>query len=139
MNDRYRAAATMYLVYGIVYWLGGFYLWLHGVGRGSTESVVWIALGAALVVLVPFLLLRRRPWFERWILSRRDFARLIAIFLVLRIVAVLRVVVREDAAVVATPWGGEISYRVAGAVFVLVAAGAAFLLARAAWAAEPAP
>jgi hypothetical protein len=139
VSDRYQTAATMYLVYGIVYWLGGFYLWLHGVGRGSTASIVWILFGAALVVLVPFLLRRRRPWFERWILSRRDFARLVAIFLVLRIVAVLRVVVRGDDSAVATPWGGEIGYRVGGAVFVAVAALAAFLLARAAWAAEPSP
>jgi hypothetical protein len=139
VSDRYRAAATMYLVYGIVYWLGGVYLWLHGVGRGSTASIIWIVFGAVLVVLVPFLLRRRRPWFERWILTRRDFARLVAIFLALRIVAVLRVLVRGDGSAVAMPWGGEIGYRVGGAVFVAIAALAAFMLARAAWAAEPSP
>ena len=139
MSDRYRAAASMYLVYGVVYWIGGFYLWWHGVGRGSTASVVWIVLGGVLVVLIPVLLRRRYPWFERFILSRRDFARLMALLVVFRIAVVLRVVVRGDAATVSAPWGGEISYRVGGAVFLVVAALAAVMLARAAWADEQLP
>jgi len=139
VSDRYRAAASMYLVYGVVYWIGGFYLWRHGVGRGSTASIVWIVLGGVLVVLIPVLLRRRYPWFERFILSRRDFARLMTLLVVFRIAAVLRVVVRGDAATVSAPWGGEISYRVGGAVFLVVAALAAVMLARAAWADEQLP
>ena len=139
MSDRYRAAAIMYLVYGVVYWIGGVYLWLHGVGRGSTASVVWIALGGLLVVLIPALLHRRYRSFERWVLSRRDFARLLTLLVAFRIAVVLRVVVRGEAATVSAPWGGEISYRVGGAVFLVVAALAAFMLARAAWSDESLP
>ena len=136
MSDRYRAAAVMYLVYGLVYWIGGVYLWLHGVGRGSTASVVWIALGGVLVVLIPLLLHRRYRWFERWVLSRRDFARLVTLLVVVRIAAVLRVVVRGETASVSAPWGGDISFRAGGAAFLVVAALAAFMLARAAWSDE---
>jgi hypothetical protein len=135
-EDRFRTAARGYLVYGLVYWLGGAWLWLHDVGRGSVFSVVWIALGAVLVVLVPYLLRQRRPWFERWILSRRDFARLVAVFMFFRVLAVLRVVLRPDSAVAPAPWGGFITYRTGGAVFLLVTVIALVLVARAAWASD---
>lgn len=135
-EDRFRTAARGYLVYGIVYWLGGAWLWLHDVGRGSIFSLVWIALGAVLVWLVPYLLRRRRQWFERWILSRRDFARLLTVFMFLRVLAVLRVVLRPDGAVVAAPWGGVVTYRAGGAVFLVVTVIALVLVARAAWARE---
>jgi hypothetical protein len=95
---------------------------------------VWIALGAALVVAVPYVLLRRRVWFERWILSRRDFGRILAVLMVFRVLAVLRIVVRSETAVVTAPWGGLVSYRAGGTVFMLVTLIALVLVARAAWA-----
>ena len=118
--------------------LGVFHRKAHAVSfrEASLWSVVWIAVGAGLVVLVPFLLRRRRPWFERWILSRRDFARLVAVFMVFRVVAVARVVLRSDSATVPAPWGGLVSYRAGGAVFLLVTLAALALVARAAWAEE---
>jgi len=136
LDDRFRVAARGYFVYGLVYLVGGFWLWLHDVGRGSIWSVVWILVGATLVVLIPFLLRRRRPWFERWILSRRDFSRIVAVFMFARVLAVARVVFRADTAVVAAPWGGAISYRAGGAVFLVVTVAALALVARAAWARE---
>jgi hypothetical protein len=133
-DARFRLAAGAYLVYGVVYWLGGAWLWLHDVGRGTPASLVWIALGAALVVAVPYVLLRRRVWFERWILSRRDFGRILAVLMVFRVLAVLRIVVRSETAVVAAPWGGLVSYRAGGTVFMLVTLIALVLVGRAAWA-----
>lgn len=135
-DARFGVAARAYLVYGIVYWLGGAWLWLHDVGRGPLASVAWIGLGAALVVVVPYLLRRPRPWFERWILSRRDFARILAVLMVFRVLAVLGIVLRGETAVVAAPWGGVVSYRVGGVVFVLVTLTALALIVRAAWADE---
>jgi EamA domain-containing membrane protein RarD len=137
---RFGAAARAYFLYGVVYWLGGVYLALHGVGvqRFMSEGVFWIALGLVLVFGVPYLLRRRRAWFERWILSRRDFARLIALFMALRALAVLRVALRPEAASVAAPWGGEISYRLGAAVFFAVTVLALVFVARAAWEREPA-
>jgi hypothetical protein len=136
-DDRFRTAARGYLVYGVVYWIGGAWLWLHDVGRGSPASVAWILLGAVLVVLVPYLLRRRRRAFERYVLSRRDFARIVALLLAVRVLAVGRVVFRAGSATVAAPWGGVVSYRIGGAVFIVVTLTALVLVARAAWAEEP--
>jgi hypothetical protein len=135
-DERFRAAARGYFAYGLVYWVGGAWLWLHDVGRGAMASVVWIVLGAVLVVLVPFLLRHRRRWFERWLLSRRDFARLVAVLMFFRVLVVLRVVLRSDSAAVVAPWGGLVSYQAGGAVFLVVTVIALVLVARAAWAAD---
>ena len=46
MSDRFRLAAHAYRTYGVIYWIGGFYLIWHGVGvRGGRiveSGVVWI-------------------------------------------------------------------------------------------------
>ena len=136
LDDRFRVAARAYFLYGIVYLVGGFWLWLHDVGRGLAGSVVFILGGATLVVLIPFLLRRPRPGFERWILSRRDFARLVVLFMSLRVVAVARVVFRAETATVAAPWGGLVSYRLGGLIFLVVTLVALVLVARAAWSEE---
>jgi hypothetical protein len=46
---------------------------------------------------------------------------------------VLRVALRPEAATVAAPWGGELSFRVGAAVFFVVTVAALILVARAAW------
>ncbi|HVG76665.1 MAG: hypothetical protein ABW216_21675 [Candidatus Rokuibacteriota bacterium] len=136
LDDRFRIAARAYFVYGVIYLLGGLWLWEHDVGRGFGSSVLWILAGASLVVLIPFLLRRPRPGFERWILSRRDFARLVVLFMSLRVVAVARVVFRAETATVAAPWGGLVSYRLGGLIFLVVTLVALVLVARAAWSEE---
>src|SRR5437879_8380035 len=122
--DRFRLAARAYLVYGVVYWLGGFYLATQGVGvrggRMMQAGVVWIVLGLVLVVLIPYLLAQRRAWFERWILSRRDFARVLTAFMAVRAWHLLKVALRPETASVAAPWGGEVTFRVGAIVFVIV-------------------
>jgi hypothetical protein len=135
--DRFRLAARAYLVYGVIYWLGGLYLAIQGVGvrgdRVMQAGVIWIVLGLVLVVAIPYLLARRRPWFERWILSRRDFARVLSAFMVLRAWHVLRVALRPETASVAAPWGGEVTFRAGALVFFIVTVAALVLIARAAW------
>jgi len=49
---------------------------------------------------------------------------------------VLRVVLRPETASVAAPWGGEITFRVGGAVFFLVTVVAMLFVAIAAWSAD---
>ena len=138
--DPFRLAARAYLVYGVVYWLGGFYLALHGVGvrgdRTIQPGVAWIVVGLVLVVAIPYLLARRRAWFERWILSRRDFARILAAFMAMRAWHVLKVALRPETASVPAPWGGEITFRLGAIVFTIVTVAALLLIARAAWAEE---
>jgi len=140
--DRFRLAARAYLVYGVVYWLGGFYLATQGVGvrggRVMQAGVVWIVLGLVLVVVIPYLLAARRAWFERWILSRRDFARVLVAFMALRAWHVAKVALRPETASVAAPWGGEVTFRVGAIVFLIVTVAALVVIARAAWAKEAA-
>jgi hypothetical protein len=135
-GDRFRDAARAYLVYGVIYWLGGVWLAFHGVGvRGDLagRGALWIVLGLVFVIGIPYLLRRRRAWFERWVLSRRDFARILTLFMAVRAWAVLRVVLRPDSATVAAPWGGEVTFRTGAAVFFIVTIVAALFVAVAAW------
>jgi hypothetical protein len=140
-HDRFRAAARAYFVYGVVYWIGGVYLAWHGVGvrAGSSvawRGVAWILAGLLLVVLVPFLLRRRRAWFERWVLSRRDFARLIAVLMAVRAFEVARIGLRPAGGAVPAPWPGVISFRAGAAVFFLVTVTALVFVVLAAWGAD---
>jgi hypothetical protein len=137
VRDRYQVAARAYLIYGVVYWIGGVYLAAHGVGvrgeRMMQPGVVWIVLGLVFVVAIPYLLSRRRAWFERWVLSRRDFARILTLFMALRAWHVLKVVLRPETAAVSAPWSGEITFRAGAIVFLLVTVIALLLIGRAAW------
>jgi hypothetical protein len=139
-HDPFRVAARAYLGYGIVYWIGGVYLVMHGVGvRGAAApaGLSWIVLGAVFVIVVPYLLRHPRAWFERWILSRRDFARILAVLMALRAFKVGQVALRPGTATVASPWGGEITFRLGAAVFFIVTVAALAVIARAAWTSEP--
>jgi len=142
VRDGYQVAARAYLTYGVIYWIGGVYLAAHGVGvrgeRMMQPGVAWIVLGLVLVVAIPYLLARRRVWFERWVLSRRDFARILTLFMALRAGHVLKVVLRPETATVSAPWGGEITFRAGAILFLLVTVIALLLIGRAAWAEESA-
>jgi hypothetical protein len=142
VRDRFQVAARAYLTYGVIYWIGGVYLAAHGVGvrgeRMMQPGVVWIVLGLVFVVAIPYLLGRRRAWFERWVLSRRDFARILTLLMALRAWHVLKVVLRPETATVSAPWGGEITFRAGAIVFLIVTVIALLLIASAAWAEETA-
>lgn len=140
--DPFRRAAQAYLVYGIVYWIGGVYLVLHGVGvgdSGSLRALAPILLGTMFLVFIPMLLARPRPWFERRVLSRRSFARVLVLFLIVRAYKVGHVAFRAETATVAAPWGGEITYRTGAIVFLVVTIAALLVIARAAWSTPPRP
>ena len=119
-RDLFRDAARAYFVYGVVYWIGGVYLAWHGVGVRGTRAgagIAWIVLGLLLVVGIPYLLRRRRAWFERWVLSRRDFARIVVLLMAVRAIEVLRVALRPVTATVPAPWGGDLTFRAGAIVF----------------------
>jgi hypothetical protein len=140
--DRFRIAARAYLAYAVVYWIGGVYLVSQGVGipgevtasKRAAYVVFWALMGAVPTLVIPYLLRRPRAWFERWILSRRDFARLLAVVMAWRAWEVLRVAMGPTTAVVPAPWGGDISFRAGAIVFFAVTVVALALVARAAWA-----
>lgn len=145
-GDRFRTAARAYFAYGVVYWVGGVYLLAHGVGvSGGTEAgrgafflSAWTFVGLILVILIPYLLRRRRPWFERWILSRRDFARLLALFMAFRAVSVARVALRSAGGSVPAPWSGVVTFQAGAVVFFFATVAALIFVALAAWQPEPA-
>ncbi len=135
-DDGFKTAARAYFVYGLVYLVGGLYLVSQGVGaRGSrlTAGGEWAAIGLVLLFGIPYLLRRRRSWFERWVLSRRDFARVLALLMAVRAWAVWRVALRPETAMVAAPWGGDLTFRVGAAVFFVITVAALVFVARAAW------
>jgi len=140
--DPFRLAARAYLVYGVIYWIGGLYLAVQGVGvrggRMMQPGVAWIVLGLVFVAAIPYLLVQRRAWFERWILSRRDFARVLTALMALRAWHVLRVALRPENASVPAPWGGEMTFRAGAIVFLVVTVAALVLVGRAAWTKEAA-
>ncbi len=138
VDDRFRTAARAYFLYGVVYWLGGVWLAFHGIGvRGggfvAWSGVLWIILGLVFVVLVPFLLRRRRRAFERWVVSRRDFARILALFMAFRAWKVLHVALQTEAPSIPAPWGGTVSFQAGAVIFFLVTVAALAIVARAAW------
>src|ERR687892_958584 len=140
--DRFRDAARAYFAYAVVYWIGGVYLVWNGVGiageatpsKRAVSVAFWAVVGLVPMLVIPYLLRRSRPWFERWILSRRDFARILALVMAWRALEVLRVVLRSGTATVPAPWGGGIPFRAGAAVFFVVTVAALALVARAAWA-----
>lgn len=142
--DRFRTAAWAYFAYGVVYWVGGVYLLAHGIGveggatgaRSVVSQAFWALLGLALVLLIPYLLRAPRPWFERWILTRRDFARILALLLAVRAVKVGEIAARPEAGAVPAPWGGVITFQAGALVFLVVTLVTLALVVRAAWARE---
>jgi hypothetical protein len=132
-DAKFRQAAWTYFAYGIVYWLGGFVLISAGLGpRGMSGGGTWFVVGALLVVGIPWLLMRERAWFERWVLSRRDFARILTLLIVLRAIEVGRIALSPRSELVSAG-GFAIPMSLGAAVFCLITVVTAMMVARAAW------
>ena len=146
MGDSFRAAAWAYLVYGVVYLVGGLYLISQGIGVMGDRTadatgytmLYWGLLGSIPLVMIPWLL-----WFPWSMLggfvSRRAFAWVVAFLLAIRVYKVSEVAIRGGASV-AAPWGGEISFQFGAIVFLVVALVAlGFVLRAAAYRPRPIP
>src|SRR5262245_15190907 len=146
-EGRFRTAARTYFAYALVYEIGGVYLVSQGVGVPASAgargrfiyTLFWAVVGLVPLLGVPYLLRRPRAWFERWLLSRRDFARILALFMAYRAFKVAHVALRAETASVAAPWGGALTFRAGALVFLVVTVLALVLVARAAWHAEARP
>ncbi len=135
---KFRQAAWTYLGYGLVYWLGGLVLLGAGVGPAgmSRGGLAWFIVGALFVVVFPWLLARDRRGFDRWLLSRRDFARILALLVALRAVEVARIAWAPRVEIVSVG-GYAIPMRVGAGAFCLLTVATVVVLARAAWSREP--
>ena len=145
MADAYRAAARAYVVYGVVYLVGGLYLIQHGIGvmgaptSGATTRTLirWGLVGLIPLIVVPWLLGRRWSWLGG-VISRRTFAWLLALLLALRAFKVGTVALRGGASV-AAPWGGEVTFQAGAIVFLIVTLIALGFVVRAALRPDPRP
>ena len=144
MSDPFRAAAWAYLIYGIVYFIGGLYLISQGIGVMGARTpdatadtmLYWGLLGSIPLVLIPWLL--SRPWsMLGGLVSRRTFAWVVAVLLAIRVYKVSEIAIRGGGSV-AAPWGGEISFQRGAAVFLIVTVIALAFVLRAAIQREPA-
>ena len=137
-DERFRQAAWAYVAYGIVYWFGGLALAQSGLGPRGMErgGAAWFVVGGLFVVVFPWLLVRERGWFDRWVLSRRDFARILSLLVAIRAVEVGRIAWTPRAETVPV-LGLEISLRAGAWVFCLLTVVTAVMLARAAWSRPP--
>jgi hypothetical protein len=140
---RFRDAARAYLIYGIVYYVGGLYMLWHGVGvAGSMEGrrisalAFWAIAGLVPMLVIPYLIARPRAAFERWVLSRRDFTRIVALFLLFRSYKVGQVILDHRGGSVPAPWGGTITFQVGAVVFTLITLYALVMMIRAGWVPE---
>jgi hypothetical protein len=135
---RYRQAAWTYVAYGVVYWLGGLVLASGGLGPRGMErgGTAWFVVGALFAVVFPWLLVRERGWFDRWVLSRRDFARVLTLLVALRAIEVARIA-RMPRAETVSVLGLDVSLRAGAWAFCLLTVVTAVMLARAAWSREP--
>ncbi len=125
-HDKFRQAALSYFVYGCVYLAGAAYIATTGVaGRvvSGRSGLLWFGIGAALIILVPWLINRRYIWFTR----------LVVLLIVLRAIGLVRVMVKPTVPAVPLPGGTEMSMSVGALIFLLVTLGTAYMLARAGW------
>jgi hypothetical protein len=135
-GDRYRQAAWTYFGYGLVYLAVAAYLQL-AVFTVRGPLLLWFGAGAVLTVGVPWLLARPRPWFERWVLSRRDLVRLLALLVFVRTIAIVRIAVQGADPTRMPGFGAGVPTSTAGAwLMALIALATAVMLARAAWSRE---
>jgi hypothetical protein len=137
-DEKFRQAAWTYVGYGVVYWLGGLALAIAGLGPRGMErgGTAWFIVGALFVVVIPWLLMRERGWFHRWILSRRDFARVLTVLVALRAIEVARIAWAPRAETVSV-LGLDLPMRLGAWAFCLLTVVTAVMLARAAWSRDP--
>jgi hypothetical protein len=126
-EEKFRQAAWVYFTYGVIYWLGGFYLATRGIAIG--RGALWFVLGAIFVVVLPWLIARGpRGKGYLW------FVRILALFVAYRAFEVARVALAPRFRSVPLPGGGEIPMALGAGLFFLIALVTAAMLARAAWA-----
>src|SRR5262245_37313399 len=137
-DDKFQQAAWTYVAYGVVYWLGGLALAQSGLGPRGMErgGTAWFVVGALFIVVFPWLLVRDRPWFDHWVLSRRDFARILTLLVALRVAEVARIAWTPRAETVSV-LGLDVSMRIGAWAFCALTIVTTVMLARAAWSRPP--
>jgi len=125
-DEKFRAAAWTYFVYGVLYWLGGLYLAVRGFTvRGG---IVWFVLGALFVIVFPWLIARgARGRGYLW------FTRILTLLVAFRAFGVGRVMLAPTVPSVPLPGGAEIPMSLGAGLFFFITLVTMAMLARAAW------
>jgi hypothetical protein len=131
-DAKFKQAAWAYLIYGVIYWFGGLYLQMRGLGPGRYVAF-WFVIGAVIVLLFPYLLSQDVRWFDRWVLSRRDFARILTALVIFRAFEVGRIAFKGGPTSMPAVGGGTFPGQIGAWAFFLITVGMAIMLARAAW------
>ena len=95
-------------------------------------GAAWFVVGALFVVVLPWLLLRERTWFDRWVLSRRDFARILTLLVAVRAIEMARIA-RAPRAELVSVLGFGVPTALGAWAFCALTVVTAAMLARAAW------
>ncbi|MBM2837208.1 MAG: hypothetical protein HW409_1397 [candidate division NC10 bacterium] len=117
---KFRQAALSYLIYGCLYLI-------TARPMTSRSGLIWFIVGAALIVLFPWLINKGYVWFTR----------ILVLLVLFRAIGVARVIIRPTIAAVPLPGGIELPMRLGAFFFLLVTLGAGYMLARAAWDLSP--
>ena len=120
-SRKYNQAAVGYLVYGVIYLTGAIYL--GQIGKGPEATVWWYVIGAAIAIGFPCLIWKRITWVTR----------ILAVLVLVRVIGLIRIAVRTGEESVPLPGGGELAMSYGAIIFMLIAATACILLARAGW------
>ena len=123
-TQKYRQAAAAYFGYGLVYLLGAAHLGLTGASARASGGLIFYLVGAAIVVLFPWLLWKEFKWF----------ARVLAVFLLYRLGGLAYVIAQDDGKTVPFFFGSEIPQLYGAVVFVIVTVVALVFVARAGFA-----
>lgn len=124
---KYHQAAVTYLVYGLIYWLGGLYLIEIGVSR--QDGTLWLLIGAAFVLVFPPLIWKGFKWFTR----------ILAVLMGVRVIGLGRVIMNDAGQTIRLPWNAEVAQVVGAYIFLAIAAMTCFMLARAGWSKKRVP
>jgi len=130
-DERFRQAAWAYFIYGVIYLLGGWYLYKQGISVGQGRG--WFVAGTLIVIVFPLLLSRDFSWFDRWVVTRRDFARILTVLVAVRAYAVGKIMLKPTIPSVPLPWGGDLPMSLGAGLFFLITLAAMAMLSRAAW------
>jgi hypothetical protein len=95
-------------------------------------GAAWFVVGALFVIVFPWVLVKDRGWFDRWLLSRRDFARILTLLVAIRAIEVARIA-RAPRSETVPVLGLDVPMGPGAWTFCLLTIFTAVMLARAAW------
>ena len=131
-DERYRQAAWTYVVYGVVYWLGGLALARSGLGPRGMERGRW----AWFIIGALFVLDLSLAAHAGVAVAARTSRGLLAVLVAYRALEVARIAWRSGGETVSVA-GLAVSMPAGAWAFCLLALVTALMLARAAWSRQP--